>query len=516
MSLTEASARTADPVEGPVGATFDYAMDWERIDWARCRRIVRRRQIRITKATRQGRWRVVRSLQRLLVRASVAKLLAIKQVTENRGKRTPGVDGELWTTAKTKSAAFLTLNPTGYRPQPLRRIHIPKSNGKMRPLGIPTMRDRAMQALHQLALAPVAETMADPNSYGFRPARSTADAIQRCFMVLAKRTSSQWILEGDIRGCFDHIDHHWLQQHVPMDKRLLRQWLKAGFMDKGQLFPTEAGTPQGGIVSPNLANLALDGLEKRLAEHFPKRSAPIRHKVHLVRYADDFIITSGSRERLENEVKPLVVAFLRERGLELSEQKTAITHIDQGFDFLGQNIRKYEGTLLIKPSRKSQKAFKAKVNALIKCLRTAPQEKLINALNPVIRGWANYHSSVVSKRVYCSMDHWLWRKLWSWACRRHPNKPKRWIKARYFDRDGSRDWIFRANKEVGKGGKIRRRFIGSFPTLTSMADTPIRRHVKINCEAHPFDPQWDSYFERRRRQRRAYPKPEQYDCLALR
>lgn len=491
-------------------------MDWERIDWARCRRIVRRRQIRITKATRQGRWRVVRSLQRLLVRASVAKLLAIKQVTENRGKRTPGVDGELWTTAKTKSAAFLTLNPTGYRPQPLRRIHIPKSNGKMRPLGIPTMRDRAMQALHQLALAPVAETMADPNSYGFRPARSTADAIQRCFMVLAKRTSSQWILEGDIRGCFDHIDHHWLQQHVPMDKRLLRQWLKAGFMDKGQLFPTEAGTPQGGIVSPNLANLALDGLEKRLAEHFPKRSAPIRHKVHLVRYADDFIITSGSRERLENEVKPLVVAFLRERGLELSEQKTAITHIDQGFDFLGQNIRKYEGTLLIKPSRKSQKAFKAKVNALIKCLRTAPQEKLINALNPVIRGWANYHSSVVSKRVYCSMDHWLWRKLWSWACRRHPNKPKRWIKARYFDRDGSRDWIFRANKEVGKGGKIRRRFIGSFPTLTSMADTPIRRHVKINCEAHPFDPQWDSYFERRRRQRRAYPKPEQYDCLALR
>lgn len=199
------------------------------------------------KATKQGRWRVVRSLQRLLVRASAAKLLAIKQVTDNRGKRTPGVDGELWNTAKAKSAAFWSLNTRGYHPLPLRRIYIPKSNGKRRPLGIPTMRDRAMQALHQLALAPVAETIADPNSYGFRPYRSTADAIQRCFMVLAKRNSPQWILEGDIKGCFDNIDHQWLQRNVKIDKRLLRRWLKAGFMEKNKFFTTEAGTPQGGL-----------------------------------------------------------------------------------------------------------------------------------------------------------------------------------------------------------------------------------------------------------------------------
>lgn len=506
MSLTEVSAKTTVSQMGPVGATSGYLIKWERIDWARCRRIVRRLQTRVTKATKQGRWRVVRSLQRLLVRASAAKLLAIKQVTDNRGKRTPGVDGELWNTAKAKSAAFWSLNTRGYHPLPLRRIYIPKSNGKRRPLGIPTMRDRAMQALHQLALAPVAETIADPNSYGFRPYRSTADAIQRCFMVLAKRNSPQWILEGDIKGCFDNIDHQWLQRNVKIDKRLLRRWLKAGFMEKNKFFTTEAGTPQGGIISPSLANLALDGLEKRLAEHFPKRRGPIRTKVHLVRYADDFIITSGCRERLETEVKPLVIEFLQERGLELSIEKTAITHIDKGFNFLGQHIRKYEGTLLIKPSRKSQSAFKTKVKELIKCLRNAPQEKLIHALNPVIRGWANYHSSVVSKRVYCSMEHWLWRKLWSWACRRHPNKPKRWIKARYFDRDGSRDWIFRANKEAAKGGKIRKHAIGNFPTLVSIADTPIRRHIKIKSEAHPFDPLWDDYFERRRRQRKKNPR----------
>jgi RNA-directed DNA polymerase len=300
----------------------------------------------------------VKALQHLLTRSHSGKLLAVKRVTENRGKRTPGVDGKIWSTPAAKWKGMQSMQHRGYRAMPLRRIYIPKSSGKKRPLGIPCMRCRAMQALWKLALEPIAETLADPNSYGFRPQRSTADAIEQCFITLAKRASPEWILEGDIRNCFDSFDHAWLLENIPMDKQVLRQWLQAGHIDDGTLFATTAGTPQGEIISPVIATMTLDGLESAVyasvgsTEHARRRS-----KLNVIRYADDFVVTGISKEVLVHKVLPAVRQFIAVRGLELSEEKTRITHISAGFDFLGQNVRKYSGKLLIKPAKKSVKSL---------------------------------------------------------------------------------------------------------------------------------------------------------------
>jgi RNA-directed DNA polymerase len=322
----------------PAGAVSRPVTDWHAIPWRKVYREVRRLQARIVQAVQAGRWGKVKALQRLLARSFSARALAVRRVTEATGRRTPGVDGETWDTPASRAAAILRLRQRGYRPKPLRRIYIPKKKNKLRPLGIPAMIDRAQQALHLLTLDPVAETTADPNSYGFRKERSPADAIAQCFITLAKRHAPEWILEGDIKACFDTISHAWLERHIPMDRTILHQWLKAGYLERHTFHPTTAGTPQGGPISPVLANLTLDGLERLLTERYPKLTrAGKRAKVNFVRFADDFIVTSSSKERLEHEVKPLIMAFLAKRGLELSAEKTHITHINDGFDFLGQN-----------------------------------------------------------------------------------------------------------------------------------------------------------------------------------
>ncbi|TBU76800.1 group II intron reverse transcriptase/maturase [Pseudomonas daroniae] len=466
---------------------------WHDIDWCRVQRNVRGMQVRIAKACREGKWRRVKVLQRMLTRSKSARYLAVRRVTENQGKRTAGVDRVLWDTPDAKWKAAQGLKRHGYQPRPLRRVFIPKSNGKERPLGIPTMTDRAMQALYLLALAPIAETNGDPNSYGFRIERSTADAMGQLFVCLSKKASAQWVLEADIQGCFDHINHDWLIANVPTDKAVLRKWLKAGVVHKSQLQATDAGTPQGGIISPTLANMALDGLESQLKQHLSVTRAK-KLKVNVVRYADDFVITGASPEVLENEIKPWVEQFLAVRGLRLSSEKTQIVHIDQGFDFLGWNFRKYQGKLLIKPSKKNVKAFYSKVKEVIESSKTARQEDLIRVLNPMLRGWALYHQPVVAKQAYSRMDSRVFLKLWRWAKRRHPNKSLEWVQKRYFSTTGDRNWVFATMVTEESGTK---REIALYP----LAGTPIERHKKVSGEYNPFDPSMEEMGEKLRMER---------------
>jgi RNA-directed DNA polymerase len=479
-----------------VGAVSREAAEWYAIDWRAINRNVRRLQVRIVQATKASRWGRVRALQRLLTHSYSGKVLAVRRVTENNGKKTPGVDQEIWDTPEKKTQALHALKRRGYQSQPLRRVYIPKSDGKtMRPLGIPTMRDRAQQALYLLALAPVVETTADKNSYGFRQQRSCADAIEQCFKAL-RSANTQWILEGDIKSCFDKISHDWLLAHVLMDRVILQKWLKSGYMEKHVLHETTDGTPQGGIISPALANCALDGLERLLREQYPagKRLKSLGGEkpcVNLVRYADDFVITSKSKELLEGEIKPLVEHFLQERGLELSPKKTVITHVEHGFDFLGQNVRRYpNGKLLIKPSKKNVKTFLDGIRRTIKAARGVSAADLIDQLNPKIRGWANYHRHVVSKRTFGRVDHSIFSSLWKWARRRHPNKSPRWFKPKYFAQHGNRDWSFFGETcdDEGKPNKV---------WLYYAKSTPIKRHVKVKGEANPYDPTYETYFEER-------------------
>lgn len=483
-------------MNGKPCASPGIATCWEAIDWQKALAYVKKLQVRIVKAQKEGHYSKVKSLQWLLTHSFYAKALAVKRVTSNQGKRTSGVDHELWLTPQAKWDAISKLNRRGYRPQPLKRHYIPKKNGKMRPLGIPTMTDRAMQTLYKFSLEPIAETYADPNSYGFRIGRSTHDAIEQCFTDLNKGKSPEWILEGDIKGCFDHISHEWLLENIPMDTQILEKWLKCGYVETRKLFPTDEGAPQGGTISPTLMNMTLDGLERLLQERLPTRQKVNGrthfNKLNFVRYADDFIITGESPEFLRDKVLPIVREFLAERGLQLSEEKTVITHIGDGFDFLGKNIRKYNGKLLIKPSKTSVKSFLEKVRSIIKDNKSTKQETLIRKLNPVIRGWVNNQRYVVSSKVFSRVDYEIYKCLWQWAKRRHKKKSHKWIAQKYWHHIGSRQWTFSVpyENQSTEGEPL-------YCKLEYATDTKIIRFKKIVAEANPFDEYWTDYFEER-------------------
>ena len=455
---------------------------WDNIDWKSIEAGVHRLQMRIAKAIRQKRYGKAKALQWLLTHSSSAKLLAIKRITSSQGSKTPGVDKVTWSTSDTKLMAVNLLKRRGYKAQPLRRIYITKANGKKRPLGIPTMVDRAQQTLYLLSLDPIVETVADTHAYGFRKQRCTADAIEQCMRSLWQKGSAEWILEGDIQSAFDNISHDWLLENIPVDKVMLKQWLNSGYISEASFNPTVSGTPQGGIISPALLVLTLSGLERAiLASSINKR----RDKVHVVTYADDFVVTGATKEVLIQIVKPTIEKFLSVRGLSLSPEKTKITHVSKGFDFLGFTVRKFD-KMISRPSKVSIKRFLLGLRQTVKANKTAKTENLIRILNPKLLGWGNYFRGSAAAKIFAKIEHEMFGILWRWI---HTRKSAKWRKKRYFRTASMENWVFFAKTVNNKTGKA------EYLDLVRMSKISIRRHIKIIGTANPYDPNYGKYFK---------------------
>ncbi|CAD5924199.1 putative reverse transcriptase [Planktothrix tepida] len=473
---------------------------WNSINWAKVQRVVFKIQKRIYQASLSGQNAKARKLQKLLVKSYYARLLAIRKVTQdNQGKRTAGVDGIKSITPKQRIE--LAQNLSKYqKAKPLRRKWIPKPNGEKRPLGIPTINDRVRQALVKLALEPQWEARFEGESYGFRPGRSAHDAMSRIFQSINKK--EYYILDADISKCFDQINPEYLLSKIDCPsviKAQIRQWLKAGVMDNGIFETTVTGTPQGGVISPLLANIALDGMIRLINTLFPKKTNTVQAQV--IRYADDFVVISPQLKIIQ-QCQTALEEWLKPIGLELKPSKTRICHtlreievngevVKPGFDFLGWNFRQYPMgkhhaskvgggnkllgfKLLIKPSEKAVKAHADKVKEVIKKHKTAPQYALIKRLNPIIKGWCNYHSKVVSKKVFSFLDYITWQRLRAWTVNRCGKASYKKL-SKYFKKNGNRAWNF----ETQDGFK-----------LLTYAETSITRHVTVRPEASPYDGNW--------------------------
>lgn len=465
-------------------------VEWSQINWRKVERYVFKLQKRIFQASRDGKIKSVRKLQRTLTRSYYARLLATRQITQdNSGKKTAGVDGVKSIAPKQRLILAQNLNLKS-KPLPARRILIPKPNGEKRPLSIPAMRDRACQALVKLVLEPEWEAKFEPNSFGFRLGRSSHDAVEAIFNSI--KCKQKFVLDADISKCFDRINHDYLLSKIntsPTLKRAIKSWLKAGWVFEGKREKSDIGTPQGGVISPLLANIALHGMENRmtqLANSLKGDKSKNRTSLTFVRYADDFVCIHPDREVIDT-AKSILMDWLNEVGLELSESKTRISNTTDGFNFLGFNIRQYpvgksnsgKSTngeplgfkTLIKPSQEKVKKHYDKLADIISRHNASPQRVLISQLNPIIRGWSNYYSSGVSKQTYSKLDHLIWQRIERWCLRRHPNKSTTWVNNKYFKSVGDRNWVF--------GDKNR--------TLTTHSETPIVRHIKVKGEKSPYD-----------------------------
>jgi RNA-directed DNA polymerase len=500
-------ARAGQPalVNGPE----DNVLDWGSINWPPIEHEVRRLRQRIFTASQAGDLKKVRNLQKLMLRSRANTLVSVRRVTEhNVGRKTAGIDGEIVVTASAKAAlAERVRHPVTVGAQPVKRVYIPKANGKQRPLGIPVIVDRVRQAQVVNALEPEWEARFEPKSYGFRPGRGCHDAIEAIYKVArGPNPSRRWVLDADLVAAFDRIDHdHLLSQLGTFPAReQVKRWLKAGVVDNGRLAPTEEGTPQGGVVSPVLLNVALHGMEQAAGVRYQlngihagelRRDSPV-----LIRYADDLIALCQNRRQAE-EVKARLAEWLTLRGLAFNEDKTNIVNLDQGFDFLGFTVRRFHGKLLIRPSKAAVRRHRQRLRAELLALRGANAAMVLNRLVPIVRGWANYYRTVVSSQIFSVLDRYVWQLLYKWAKHSHPKKPKRWIVNRYFGRfNTSRQdrWVFGDRSS------------GAY--LVKHAWTRIVRHQMVKGGSSPDDPSLADYWVNRRHRAASPP----LDNLSLR
>jgi RNA-directed DNA polymerase len=493
------AATRAVAVNGPEGGL----PDWDAVDWRTAEQNVRRLRQRIFTASKAGDLRKVRNLQKLMLRSRSNTLVSVRRVTElNAGRATAGIDGQvaLTDTDKKSLTQWIEREAAAWRAWPVKRVFIPKANGKRRPLGIPVIVDRALQARVVNALEPEWEARFEPRTYGFRPGRGCQDAIAAIYLTVnGPNPHRMWALDADLAAAFDRIDHQHLLGLIGSfpARGMIRDWLKAGVVDQGGFAPTDEGTPQGGVASPLLLNVALHGMEQAAGVRYSKlgiKTVLAKDSPALIKYADDLVVLCHSREQAE-QVKARLAVWLTPRGLAFNEDKTRIAHVEEhGFDFLGFHVRRYGGKLLIKPSKAAVRRIRQRLRAEMLASRGANAQAVVRKINPIVRGWSAYYRTVVSSQVFTGLDNYMWKLTYKWAKHSHPNKPKRWIVNRYFGQfNPSRQakWVF-GDRDSGA-------------YLRMFAWTRIIRHQLVAGTSSPDDPALTEYWATRRR--RGPPPP---------
>jgi RNA-directed DNA polymerase len=479
--------------------------NWADINWKLTKKRVRNLRQRIYRATQNGQRNRVRSLMKLMLRSYSNLLVSVRRITqENQGKRTAGIDGQTAHTPEQRVQLVKRMQDnTLWQVHPTKRVYIPKANGKLRPLGIPALENRVAQTIVKNALEPSWEARFESHSYGFRPGRSCQDAIEQCYLRL-RNGCDTWILDADLKGAFDNLSHQFILDTIGQvpGRELIKQWLKAGYVEAEMFHATTEGVPQGGTISPLLLNVALNGMEQLVSSyttarvHQPstkaKQQKPYKKKsptYGYCRYADDFLVTAKTKADIE-AIIPILQEWLKVRGLELNWEKTQIVTVQQGCNFLGFTIRHLKHKCLCRPQKEKVKALLKRIRNWLRENPSVTPAAMIHYLNPILRGWGNYYKHGVSKAVFSYVDCQIWRAIWRWCRRRHPNKGSHWIIRKYYRTFKGRNWTF-ATTALDRAGKRKPL------TIFRLADIPIQRHVKVKGTASPDNPSLNDYWQYR-------------------